>query len=183
MSIEHSLIERSRQQGDGEAFSRLVQMHQGKLRSFLLRLCQNYDLCDDLAQDTFIQAFRKLHSYSGEGHFGAWLFRIGYHCFLQHRRRDSRRQEINEELRIHFEVLESAFEEIDLVQMDLEQALSALQISERAALSLCHSYGFSHSEAAAILEIPVGTVKTHIMQGKENLRRLLTDSESGRKIG
>lgn len=177
MSIEQGLVERARLGSDGKAFSRLVQMHQAKLRSFLLRLSQNHALSDDLAQETFLLAFRKLHSYSAKGSFSAWLFQIAYRCFLEHKRRDARREEINSAFLQEIDVLQSVFEEINTVQIDLEKALAKLETGERAVLSLCHSYGFSHSEAAGILDIPVGTVKTRISQGKEKLHMLLNQEQ------
>lgn len=178
MSIEQGLIERARLGGDTRAFSRLVQLHQGNLRSFLLRLCHRHDLSDDLAQETFLLAHRKLASYSGKGSFAAWLFQIAYRCFLEDRRREARRNEINRQYGQQFEVLHTAYEEINLQQIDLEQALAQLDIPERAAISLCHSYGLSHSQAAQVLAIPLGTVKTHIQQGKVKLRLLLNNDRS-----
>ena len=80
---EAELISRAQQQGDVAAFAQLVRLHQSRLRSFLVRLVKNYDLADDLAQEVFIIAFRKVKSYSGKGRFAAWLFRIGLNCFCK----------------------------------------------------------------------------------------------------
>lgn len=163
--------------GDQKAFSRLVQLHQAKLRSFLLRLCQNPDLCDDLAQDTFVRCFKKLDSYSGAGSFSGWLFQIAYRVFLEHRRRENRRSEVTLDYFQQAELLLDTCDAIDDQQLDLEKAMLALTVDERAAVSLCHSYGFSHPEAAAILELPVGTVKTRIHSGKEKLRLQLNQQQ------
>ncbi|MDA0280785.1 MAG: RNA polymerase sigma factor [Proteobacteria bacterium] len=87
MTSENALIFKALTRHDNDAFSALVRMHQGKIRAYLVRLCKNYDLADDIAQETFLTAFRKLQSYKGEGNFSGWLFRIAHNFFLQHIRR------------------------------------------------------------------------------------------------
>ncbi len=168
------LIERTRLRSDKQAFATLVRLHQGKLRAFLLRLTRRHDLADDLAQETFIQAYRKLPEFAGHaGQFKSWLFSIAYREFLQQRRRDDRYQEVITDLGDELRIEPGRFEQLSAEQLDLEQALSKLGQAERAAISLCHSYGFSHAEAAVILELPVGTVKSQILRGKQKLRDLL----------
>ena len=73
-ALESRLILRARSQRDQVAFSRLVAMHQSNVRGFLHRLCHNYALAGDLAQDTFLLAYRKLASFQGHGSFDGWLF-------------------------------------------------------------------------------------------------------------
>ena len=148
-------------------------MHQGKIRSFLVRLCKQHDIADDLAQETFITAFRKLQSYQGTGSFSGWLFRIAYNCFLQHCRSLNRRTEITEEYIKQIEVLTDSYDSISSEQIDMEQAIAQLKQDEIAAISLCHSFGYSHQEVSDILKMPLGTVKSNISRGKTRLRKLL----------
>jgi len=180
-SDEKKLIHLAQLQGNSVAFAELVKKHQANVRSFLLRLCKNYDVADDLAQETFVTAFEKLRSYQGTGSFAGWLFRIGYNCFLQRMRRNKRYQQVVAEYGDIIQSNNSRYESISAEQIDLEQAMLKLSVSESAAISLCHSYGFSHSEVAAILNTPLGTVKSNIKRGKEKLKELLLGDSKGKK--
>ena len=156
-------------------------MHQGKIRAYLLRLCRNYDLADDIAQETFLTAFRKLQSYKGEGNFSGWLFRIAHNCFLQHLRKAKRRTEITDQFVTQQELQVEQYESISTEQMDLEQALARLNPDETATITLCHSYGFSHREVSDILGMPLGSVKSNISRGKTKLKEVLTKTKGVEK--
>ena len=173
-ALEVSLILRAQSGGDDRAFSRLVSMYQAKVRGFLLRLCRGHSLADDLAQDTFLIAYQKLRTYQGSGEFGAWLCSIAYRCFLQHYRKQQRQQEIQQAFAAQT-VGDDYYETLSGAQRDLENAMGQLSETEAAAITLCHSYGYSHSEVAAILVLPLGTIKSHINRGKEKLRQLLSN--------
>lgn len=173
MKNEELLIERTLELGDARAFSLLVEMHQGKIRSFLVRLCKNYDYADDLAQETFIKAFEKLNTFEGKGKFQGWLFSIAYNCFIQQERSNKRRQEITDNFKSQFVILKENYESISSEQIDLERAISQLNEKEAASVTLCHSYRYSHQEVAEILELPVGTVKSNILRGKSKLKIFL----------
>ena len=149
-------------------------MHQGKIRSYLVRLCKNYDLADDIAQETFLTAFRKLQSYKGEGNFSGWLFRIAHNCFLQHIRKTKRRIEITDQYGTQQELHTAQYDSISTEQMDLEQALAQLNPDETSTITLCHSYGFSHQEVSDIVGMPLGSVKSNISRGKTKLKEILT---------
>ena len=157
-------------------------MHQAKIRSYLLRLCRNYDQADDIAQETLLTAFRKLQSYKGEGSFSGWLFRIAHNCFLQQLRKTKRRAEITDQYGSQQELLSEQYESISTEQMDLEQALAQLNPDETAAISLCHSYGFSHREVSDILDMPLGSVKSNISRGKSKLKEILTKTTALEKV-
>ena len=148
-------------------------MHQGKIRAYLIRLCKNYDLADDIAQETFLTAFRKLQSYKGEGNFSGWLFRIAHNCFLQHIRKTKRRIEITEQFGTQQELQTKQYDSLSTEQIDLEQALTQLNPDETSTITLCHSYGFSHQEVADILDMPLGSVKSNISRGKVKLQKIL----------
>ncbi|MCP5349081.1 MAG: RNA polymerase sigma factor [Pseudomonadales bacterium] len=139
----------------------------------MLRLARDHDRADDLAQETFIKAFRKIGSYRNSGSFSAWLFSIAHNCFLEQQRSRQRRQEVYQQFGQQVELTADRFEHVTGEQLDLERALLQLSPEQAAALTLCHSYGFSHSEAAEILKIPLGTLKTNIARGKERLLRIL----------
>lgn len=174
MTTESLLILKAVARQDSDAFSALVSMHQGKIRAYLVRLCRNYDLADDMAQETFLTAFRKLHSFKGTGNFSGWLFSIAHNCFLQHIRKTKRRLDIIEQYGSEQEIHAECYDDISTEQMDLEKALGNLKFEETATISLCHSYGFSHQQVADILNMPLGTVKSNISRGKAKLKEQLT---------
>ncbi len=152
----------------------LVKMHQGKLRGFLMRLTHQHDISDDLAQESFIKAFERLDSFKGSGSFSGWLFQIAYTTFLQYQRASKRHAEISQSFASEHALQIDNYESMKPEQYDLEMALQSLKPEQAAAITLCHSYGYSHREVADILGMPVGTVKTNILRGKELLRDKLT---------
>jgi RNA polymerase sigma-70 factor (ECF subfamily) len=152
--------------GDSAAFALLVRQHQSQLRGFLRRLTRNDpSLADDIAQETFLEAWRKLSHYRGEGSFAGWLNRIAWSRFLMDARK--RKPELLEDLP------EQSFETSPDMKLDLESAMAKLSAGERAALTLCYALGHSNEEAAAILAMPLGTVKSHILRGRDKLRAML----------
>ncbi len=174
MNEEGSLILRTLTHRDNDAFSALVRMHQNKIRAYLVRLCRNYDLADDLAQETFITAFRKLETFKGAGNFSGWLFKIAHNSFLQHLRKTKRRIEITEQFTDQQEILTEKYEAISTEQIDIEKALTQLNPDETATITLSHSFGFSHQEVSDILNMPLGSVKSNISRGKTKLKEILT---------
>lgn len=162
---EAELIARTVIDGDHRAFGRLVQMHQSSVRRLLLRLTAgDRAMADDLAQDTFLLAYRKIAGFRATGTLAAWLYRIAYNRFLEELRKRGRAGEV--ELGDHL----AAPVREPLARLDIEKAMVALTVPERAAITLCFSCGFSHPEAGRIMNMPLGTVKSHIARGKDKLR-------------
>ena len=152
--------------GDSAAFALLVRQHQSALRGFLRRVARNdFALADDIAQETFLEAWRKLAHFRGEGSFAGWLNSIAWSRFLMEVRK--RKPELLEDLP------EQSFQASPDTKLDLESAMAKLSAGERAALTLCYALGHSNEEAAAILAMPLGTVKSHIARGRDRLRVLL----------
>src|SRR5579862_5877814 len=135
--------------GDRAAFSRLVQQHQSMLRGFLLRLTRgDRALADDLAQDAFLEAWRKIARFRGAGSFRGWLARIAYTRYLM----EARRRKL--------EPLDEATQQAEEmpgmepgIRFDLERCMAKLSLGERSALTLCHALGNSHEEAAEIIGV------------------------------
>lgn len=167
---------------DTDAFAGLITESQARVRTFLVRLCRDYDLADDLAQETYITAFRKLASFKGTGSFESWLMKIAYNRFLQHLRDNKRKQEILTQYGELLKVESDRYESITDIQMDLEKAISGLAHNEAAAITLCHSFGFSHQEVSGILDAPLGTVKSHIKRGKDKLKQSLAGTAGDAQV-
>jgi RNA polymerase sigma-70 factor (ECF subfamily) len=174
--IDHALIARALG-NDQDAFGELVRRHQGRVRAQLRSLMRG-DLAaaDDVAQETFLTAWRKLHQFRGDARFSTWLYRIAYSRFLKTLpRRDAAAEEhVDGDLRAHLTPTRA----VEL-QLDIECAMQALSPHERIVLMHCVQLGLSHEEAAYALAMPLGTVKTHATRGKVKLRALLADWQDG----
>lgn len=171
--IDAALVDEARRTGDTRAFGVLVRRHQGVVRAQLRRLLgQDHATADDLAQETFVQAWRKLHQFRGESRFATWLYRIAYACFLQHQRQY--RPATPEHDPEHAKQLDTETITPEL-GLDLAASLQQLSAPQRAGLLYCVQLGLSHEEAAEVMQMPLGSVKTHILRGKAKLRQLLGD--------
>ena len=160
------------QAGSAQAFSRLVQSHQQGLRLFLRRLCGNQADAEDLAQESFVRAFALIARFDPGRNFRAWLFGIGWRKYREGKRgwlrllkRESR-----------FAEMQGTVSHSDpSLRLDLAAALAALPPDQRAALLLCPLQEFTQAEAAEALEMPLGTVKSHVQRGRERLEEMLKD--------
>ncbi len=164
--------------GDRRAFSQLVVRHQTLVRAMLTRMTGNHALADDLAQDAFIKAYRKIATFSGKGSFKSWLCRIAYTEFLQSARKRKAAAAALERYKAHQDIEERQQNWDAGDAMDLDRALSHLSEVERTVIVLCFSSGMSHSEAAEVTGLPLGTVKSHINRGKAKMRALLEEKEA-----
>lgn len=163
---EHDLVLRVVTHDDQRAFERLVQDNQSPVRAFLRRLVQGDDTrADDLAQETFLKAYRQIASFRGEGRFLSWLFKIAYQQFVREQRKGQ----------IETAPVEPASQPAPGVSPDsklsLDRMLGSLSVDERAALLLNYRYGLTHDEIAANMNLPLGTVKTMIRRSKARLRQ------------
>ena len=165
------LITRVLVDDDHHAFGELVRRHQSAVRGLLRQLTRtDLALADDLSQETFIRAYKHIRSFRGEARFSTWLYRIAYNCF----REDARRRK--ELVGIDDQQLQAEYDPQTAdagLRHDLMHALSLLPLPERTAVLLCCQNGVSHDEAARILDIPLGTVKTNVLRGREKLKKTL----------
>jgi RNA polymerase sigma-70 factor (ECF subfamily) len=180
---DEQLIARVVVQDDRHAFSELVRRHQSGVRATLRRLTAgNHALADDLAQETFLAAYRNLRSFRQEARFSTWLYRIATNAFLAEARK--RREELLGDRDGDLaddgddDGRDAAPGSGDhargaALHIDMERALAALSAAERAAIVQCYHNDLSHEEAAYVLGCPVGTVKTHILRGKQKLKAAL----------
>lgn len=172
MALEDKdLVARVVATGDQNAFATLVRRHQSSVRALLRRLCAgDHALADDLAQETFLRAHRHLDRFRGDAKLSSWLYRIAYNTYLSHARKKSSQELPLEEGR---EGEAAAPAELTLARHDLNRAFAVLRPEERAALSMTYGRDLDHEEAASILGMPLGTLKTHVRRGKEKLRKKL----------
>jgi RNA polymerase sigma factor (sigma-70 family) len=163
--------------GDRAAFSILVGRHESRLRGFLGHLA-GPDLGDELAQQSFVKAWESARHFRGDSQYSSWLCAIGWRCFVDHVR-----TERSEARRRAESAVEHPAEPIGSDTgldsgLDLARALAMLDPAERAALVLCEGHGWSHVEAAGILRIPLGTLKTLVARAKRKCREMLIGTPS-----
>ena len=178
------LIARALVTDDRHAFTELVKRHQSTVRACLRKLTAgNHALADDLAQETFVLAWRNLKSFRQEAKFSTWLYRIATNCWLADARK--RREELlgdrtddvadgDGDGMPHSDDSHADHARGSALKLDLERAMAVLSDGERAAIVQCYHNDLSHEEAAYVLGCPVGTVKTHVLRGKLKLKAALS---------
>ncbi len=164
---DNELVARVVAQQDPDAFGELVRRHQSQVRNFLRKITRDFELADDLAQDAFLHAWDKIHTYKGSGSFIGWLLKVAYTTFLQSKRKSNRYAEILEE--VGQQTDDRITDESHEVS-DLDKFLAVLSEEERAVMILSYACGLSHREIGDAAELPVGTVKSIIFRGKEKIR-------------
>lgn len=177
------LIARAIVAQDQHAFAELVKRHQSSVRACLRKLTTgNHALADDLAQETFVRAWRNLKSFRQEARFSTWLYRIATNCWLADARK--RKEELlgdraddvaseDDDAMPHVDDMHADHARGASLKLDLERAMATLPEAERAALVQCYHNDLTHEEAAYVLGCPVGTVKTHVLRGKQRLKAAL----------
>ena len=164
--------------GDRLAYGELVRRHGSAVRGLLRRLGADSATADDLAQDAFIVGFEQVADFRGEGTFGGWIKKIAARLYLK---------KVKREARLIFSDTVEPVEELGRQdasgdaarRIDLDDALKALSRGERLCVSLCYGADWSHGEAAEALNIPIGTVKSHVKRGLDKLRAKLARPEEG----
>lgn len=156
--------------GDFAAFGRLVDLHQAAVRSFLRRLTGNHADADDLAQEAFARTWEVLYRFDGSSSLRTFICGVAFQYWRRARRAHVRR-----------EARETAYAELSdsdtseaperaAQRLALRKAMNELPEDQRAALALCLGQDFTHAEAAEILGLPLGTVKSHVARGRTRLQ-------------
>lgn len=154
-----------------EQFISHVEATQKVFRRFLVALCcGDSALADDVAQESYIKAYLSCDSFSNLDKFNAWIFKIGYNTFLNHKR--------GERVMVGYEdVKEVASNEnadSSFLYQDLYEALYKIPPKERTSVLLYYMQGYSIKEIAEIQETSQDAVKQHLSRGRNHLRGLLS---------
>ena len=170
-SREGELVTRAIATGDPADYEELIRACQSDVHNWLSHLTGDPAWADDLAQETFIRAWERLHTITDAGKFKAWVMKIAYNMFLQSRRRQGRETRLADALgREHLAGESHGIPSPDAGLADLPRMLAALTREERIAMVLCYAFGMSHREIAELTEMPLGTVKSHIRRGAARIR-------------
>lgn len=182
--IDRQLVERA-QRGDKRAFELLVEKYQRKLARLLSRLIRDPGEVEDVAQETFVKAYRALPSFRGESAFYTWLYRIGVNTaknyLMAMRRRaptstevvaeDAEGYDEGEQLR-DISTPESVLLSKEIAAT-VNAAIDALPEELRTAIQLRELEGMSYEEIARVMECPIGTVRSRIFRAREAIAERL----------
>jgi RNA polymerase sigma-70 factor (ECF subfamily) len=166
-------IRRSRE-GDLAAFEELIRRYQQMIHALTFRITGSPSDAEDLAQEAFIQAFRKLDSFRGDSQFSTWLYRIGINTCLNWKKSQQRHAQLRHDW------AQQPREDVDRnneLAARVQEALLALPPKQRAAVILTIYEGMNHAEAARALGCSETTVSWRVFTARKKLKRLLEANE------
>jgi len=176
------------QAGDVEAFGVLYVKYHKRLYNFCARMIKDPFVVEDMLQETFLSAFRQIHTFRGHSLFSTWLYRIAKNAVLMYFRRckttptenadlelTSGADEMLDEERFHVEDQRLAFA---VERITLEKAVNSLPPGYRTMFVLHDIKGFEHWEVAAILGCTLGNTKSQLFKARRRLRRLIIGENS-----
>ncbi|MFT3814097.1 MAG: RNA polymerase sigma factor RpoE [Acidovorax sp.] len=185
--------------GDQRAYELLVIKYQRRIERLIARMVRDTDLVQDIAQETFIRAYRALHQFRGEAQFYTWLYRIAVNT-AKKALVDLKRSPIvtesalrggdddDETSRIGYELTSDETPETVLAAQEIaaavNAAMEALPEDLRQAVTLREIEGLSYEEIATAMECPIGTVRSRIFRAREAISQRvkpLLDKQSGKR--
>lgn len=170
--------------GDGDAFEQLVLSYEKAIYNLCLRMCGNSDDAMDLAQETFLKAWRNLGAFRGDAAFSTWLYRLCSNVCIDHLRREGKRKVIP----LHTEDDDGEERTIDVADLapgpqerleaadqrqQVADALQSLEPEYREALTLRVIHDMSYADIADVLQVREGTVKSRIARAREKMRQAM----------
>ena len=176
-AVDLELVQRC-QHGDAAAFEEVYRAHAGRLYKLMFRMAGSAHEAEDLLQEVFLHAHRKLGSFRGESSLGTWLYRLAVnHCLDALRGRQAKMTRVTDsldeegaaELATPSPVVPTA-----VSRLDLERAIARLPAGCRAAFVLHDVEGFEHNEIAKLLGVSEGTSKSQVHKARMKLRAMLS---------
>lgn len=192
--VDQALIKRV-QDGDKRAFDLLVLKYQHKVVGIISRYIHDWAECQDVAQETFIRAYRALGNFRGDSQFYTWLYKIATNTAKNHLVSLGRRpptEDIDAQDAVQFEnggrLRDAGTPENEAMRQEIEQTVArtveALPEDLRVAITLREVDGLSYEEIASTMDCPIGTVRSRIFRAREAIDqklRPLMDDATGRK--
>jgi RNA polymerase sigma-70 factor (ECF subfamily) len=161
--------------GDVDAFAQLVRQYQADVWRLSLHLLHDRAAADDVTQDCFVRAFRFIRTYKGRSKFSTWLLSIARNCAVDEMRRTSRRKRAQRELESN--TPRDGGEQVPGIE--IRELLLELPVDLREPVVLIDMFGLSYADAAAVLRIPTGTVKSRVHRARSELAARLVEPETG----
>lgn len=178
------------QRGDEEAFAALFEVHKRRVYSLCLRMTGDTAEAEDLAQEAFLQLFRKIATFRGESAFSTWLHRLVVNVVLMHLRKKGLQQvSLDEPDASQDEPVKREYGDDDkrllhsIDRITLSRAIDGLPPGYRAVLVLHDVEGYEHNEIAQILNCSVGNSKSQLHKARLKLRELLRSQRLPASMG
>ncbi len=160
--------------GDTDAFETLYREHAPRLYALACRMAGSHDEGEDLLQEIFLQAYRKLPGFKGESAVGTWLYRLALnHCLDFVRSRRAKMAKLTDALEGNDRTEPASARQSPIARIDLDRALAQLPDGCREVFVLHDVEGFDHKEVASMLGIAEGTSKSQVFKARLKLRALL----------
>ncbi len=161
--------------GDDGAYRKLVERYRDRIVGLGMRIVHDPQAAEEIAQDAFVRAWQALPDFRGESRFSTWLYRIAYRRALDERASTNRRQ--GRELMMEADALEIAAPLSERpsdwrLRLRLERHVRSLSDAQRTCITLFYAGDQSIDEIAQVLDLPTGTVKTHLHRARGELRRM-----------
>jgi RNA polymerase sigma-70 factor (ECF subfamily) len=169
---EAELLDRARQ-GDHRAFADLLHRHDAGLRALAYRLTGDRTLMDDALQEAYVKAYKALPRFRGESGIGTWLYRIVYNSCIDLLRRTKEVLPLTPGTVVVGPSVEAGV----VARLDVGAALQSLSAEHRSVLVLVDALGFDYGDAAEVLDVPVGTVRSRLARARIAMRRRLGESD------
>jgi len=171
-ALERVLVERA-QNNDTLAYEKLYEMHIGRVFALCVRLCGDRDMAEDLAQEAFVLAWRKLGSFRGDSAFGSWLYRITTNTVLSYLRKQKPFRNM-----LDVDKIEEQGQKEDIgLRISLDDAIAGLPDGARAVFVLYSLEGYTHDEIGELLGIAQGSSKAQLHRARQLLQaKLNTDN-------
>jgi len=159
--------------GRSDAFGTLVERYERAVYNLCLRTLRDAEEAKDASQEAFLKAFRALRTFRPGAKFSTWIFSIAYHACCDRLGRRKRFSDAELPDRADPSPGPALIAEHRDQASELRAAIDALPEKYRAVITLYHLQGHQYEEIAQVLDLPMGTVKTHLFRAKEQLRRQL----------
>ena len=179
-------------EGDDHSFSLLVDKHKDFVFSMAVRILQNEQLAEEVAQDSFLNAYKALKSFEGKSKFSTWLYRITYNVALNALKKENRNREFfsgqePEEYMsysISNQINDSTLDDVERNDMgDIVRGCIAKLPSKFASiLTMYHLNQMKYYEISELMRLPIGTVKSYIHRGRVMLRKLILENYDKREL-
>jgi RNA polymerase sigma-70 factor, ECF subfamily len=150
--------------GDVGAFEQIVRLHQQSVWRYLRRLLGDPAAAEDVAQETFLRVYRRLPTYAFRSRFSTWVFQIARNAGLDELRSRARAERTRRAVRPAAPSADGP-----AARVELDAALASLPVDQREALLLVEVLGLRYAEAAVVLAVPVGTVKSRVFGARVRL--------------
>ena len=166
------------QRGETDAFEILVRRHQKAIFNLIYRMLGDYDEAAEIAQETFLSAYRSIGRFRGEANFSTWLYRIAFNHASTRRKSMANRQQRTVSLETMEPVCGHGLDPAEIVaqkeiQDRVQNALNSLEPDDAMIILLKDLQDIPYEEVARVLEVPVGTVKSRLHRARQALKSRL----------